>query len=110
VNAPIRQGDVYLVPVDQVPGGMAPLPRDAGRLVVQHGEATGHAHAIAAPDAELLAAPGATASAVDRYLRLRSAGVLVHEEHGSIELAPGTYRVVIGEEWTDDMEPRQVVD
>lgn len=51
-----RQGDVLLVRVeDDVKArphrGVA---RDAGRIVLAYGEATGHAHAIADPDAELI--------------------------------------------------------
>lgn len=44
-----RQGDILIVPVpeESVPGGLRPAPRDArGRLVLAHGEATGHCHAI----------------------------------------------------------------
>jgi hypothetical protein len=56
-----RQGDILLVPVpaERLPEHARPLPRDAkGRLVLALGEATGHAHAVAAPDADLLADPG----------------------------------------------------
>lgn len=106
----IRQGDVYLIPVAEVPADAAPVARDKGRLILAYGEVTGHAHAIMAPDAELLATPGATAEQVDRYLRIRSSATVVHEEHAPLAIAPGLYRVVIHEEWTDAMEPRRVVD
>ena len=68
----IRQGDVYLIPVVAIPATATPVAREAGRLILAHGEVTGHAHAILAPDAELLTTPGATAELVDRYLRVRS--------------------------------------
>lgn len=102
----IRQGDVILVPVETVPD-LPVIPRDRGRIVLAYGEVTGHSHAIVEADAELV---GATADAVDRYLRLRSSAVLVHEEHASVMLLPGDYRVVIQEEWSDSMEPHRVVD
>ena len=41
-----RQGDVLIVPVRSMPGGMARRERDGGRIVLAYGEVTGHAHAI----------------------------------------------------------------
>jgi len=89
----VRQGDVLLVPVDAIPDGATPVARDRGRVVLAYGEVTGHAHAIKAPGATLLA------DEVDRYLRLRSQAVLDHEEHAAIGLAAGAYRVVIQREY-----------
>jgi hypothetical protein len=98
-----RQGDVLLVPVDadQPREGLQPLPRDArGRLVLAHGEATGHAHAVSAPDAELLDDP----AAVDQmFLRIVTRALLSHEEHDPIQLPPGLYRVVRQREYAPDM-------
>jgi hypothetical protein len=89
-----RQGDILLVPVEgeQLPQHALPLPRDAtGRLVLALGEATGHAHAVATPDADLLADP----DEVDRrFLRIVTEALLTHEEHAPIPLPAGLYRVV----------------
>jgi hypothetical protein len=89
-----RQGDVLLVPVStsELPRSARPLPRDArGRLVLALGEATGHAHAVIARDAELLA----EAADVDRrFLRIATEAMLTHEEHAPIPLPAGLYRVV----------------
>lgn len=42
-----RQGDVLLVRIDNDDTeGYVEVPRDAGRVVLAYGEATGHAHAI----------------------------------------------------------------
>ena len=106
----IRQGDVYLIPVDSVPRSAKPVAREGGRVILAHGEVTGHAHAITAPGAVLLATPGATAEVADRFLRLRSKATLTHEEHGHIEVPAGTYRVQIHDEWSDALEPRPVLD
>jgi len=92
-----RQGDVLLVPVPEIPADATPGRREQGRIVLAHGEATGHAHAIADPDAEILE-DGAI-----RYLRVGDRGAaLTHEEHGPIQLPPGTYRVVIQREYTPE--------
>jgi hypothetical protein len=92
-----RQGDVLLVPVADVPAEATPGRREQGRIVLAHGEATGHAHAIADPDAEILE------DGANRYLRVGGRGAaLTHEEHGPIPLPPGTYRVVIQREYSPD--------
>lgn len=89
-----RQGDILLTPVEegQLSADTRPLPRDAqGRLVLALGEATGHAHAVATPDAELLADPN---DLDRRFLRIVSEGLLTHEEHAPIPLPAGLYRVI----------------
>jgi len=89
-----RQGDVLLVPIldSQLPEAVVPLARDArGKLVLALGEATGHAHAVSTPDADLLA----DAAELDRrFLRIVTNAVLTHEEHDPIPLPPGLYQVV----------------
>jgi hypothetical protein len=108
-----RQGDVLLVPVqpERVPTHARPLPRDArGRLVLALGEVTGHAHAVAAPDAELLGDPE---TLDDRFLRIVTEARLTHEEHATIPLPPGLYRVVRQREytaWDGSAWQRQVAD
>src|SRR5574337_1804601 len=42
----IRQGDVQLQPVAKLPEGCKELPPEGDRIVLAHGEVTGHAHAI----------------------------------------------------------------
>lgn len=88
-----RQGDVFLVAVEAVPAGATKVRRQGRRVVLALGEATGHAHAIADPGAELLAA------GPDRYLRVTAPVVLGHEEHAAIAIPIGTYRVVIQREY-----------
>ncbi len=43
----IRQGDVLLVPISAIPPGCTDVALEGGRIVLMHGEVTGHAHAIA---------------------------------------------------------------
>ena len=47
----LRQGDILLVPVEKVPDGLTEVPRENGKVVLAEGEATGHLHAIYAPEA-----------------------------------------------------------
>lgn len=46
-RVPIRQGDVFLLPIDDLPPKLKSTKRDeADRIVLAHGEKSGHAHAI----------------------------------------------------------------
>ena len=110
-----RQGDVYIERIDdEAPTGDA-VARDRGRVVLAYGEATGHAHAIHEDDASLFEDRGpdgdAAWSRVSRILRVSGkAGVeLRHEEHATVHLPPGTYRVTRQREWTGEDE-RAVAD
>lgn len=97
-----RQGDVLLV-ATKIPAD-AEL-RKAPRVRVAEGEVTGHAHVLER-------AAGATLEVdVDlEFLRIMgSNGLLVHEEHSTIEIPPGDYRVVRQREYAPE-EIRQVVD
>ena len=89
----IRQGDVLLVPVDEIPTESR-RQRRRGRIVLAEGEATGHAHAILERDAETF-----TTSDGNRFLLTKSRAQLIHEEHAPLDVAPGAYRVVIQREY-----------
>jgi hypothetical protein len=91
-----RQGDVFIETVTALPDGGADIPRVNGRLVLAEGEATGHAHAIAARQAQLREVAGAV------YLTLLTRAWLRHEEHDPIQLPPGIYRVRRQREYTPE--------
>ena len=85
-----RQGDVLIIRVE--PGSVETtkaIKRESGRVILAHGEQTGHSHAIADKGVTLSWAKGE----IDRLLRVREPATLRHEEHGSIALAPGEYLV-----------------
>ena len=89
MKAMFRQGDVLLVLIDPPDFSQAEeMPREDGRIVLAHGEATGHAHAIEADHATLFMLDG------DSTLHLEHAATLGHEEHAPIQLPPGDYSVV----------------
>lgn len=99
-----RQGDVLLVAVDEAPEG--PRQRaENGRLVLAHGEVTGHHHSVAVQDAELI-----DAGARGVFLRIMEATPLEHQEHGAITLPAGDYRVVRQREYVPAQLPRNVAD
>lgn len=90
-SAQYRQGDVLLVRVEEDVSGRPHrrVARDAGRIVLAYGEATGHAHAVADAEAELI-----ELETGERFLVTPRGVSLRHEEHDPVELPPGTYRVV----------------
>jgi hypothetical protein len=83
-----RQGDVLIILCDRLPESSHLMPREADRVVLAHGEVTGHAHAIAEPDVEMYEKEG------HYFIRVPRAAVVQHEEHSPIALEAGTYRIV----------------
>ena len=109
MNGMIRQGDVLLIPVASTPDNLEQVPREGDRLILAHGEATGHAHAIAEHTADLVTAEQAD----ELYLLVHGTDPvsLVHDEHSTLTVVPGSYRVVRQREYTSaDMDPVQVED
>lgn len=99
-----RQGDVMVVEIDAVPADAKPVRRDAGRVVLAYGEVTGHAHAIREKGVALLEL------GAERYLRVEKGAELKHEEHSTISIPPGDYRVIQQREYDDAEEWRRVAD
>lgn len=89
-----RHGDVLLMAIDQVPADA----RKVAGVILAHGEVTGHAHRIGTPDAaEMFELDGV------RYLRITAPSApLVHEEHATIQLPEGVYRVWQQREYSPD--------
>ena len=105
----IRQGDVLLVPVAAAPGaGLQEVVRQQGRLVLEEGEATGHAHVVRDESAQLVSAGQASAL----YLLVNGSmpARLEHEEHATLLVPPGAYAVRRQREWSDDDRWRWVAD
>ncbi|MDD5370672.1 MAG: hypothetical protein PHQ40_16440 [Anaerolineaceae bacterium] len=99
----LRQGDVFLISVGANPV-TEKAPLENGRIILAHGEVTGHAHAIAdARKAIKFEAAGQT------FLEVLESVELVHEEHAEVRIPPGIYRVLIQTEYTPE-ELRNVQD
>lgn len=86
-----RQGDVLVQQITTIPDGLKNVPKDNGRVILAYGEVTGHAHAVLG-EVEFLAAD--LVELEERFLRVESEAQVVHEEHDTIVLPPGNYRVV----------------
>lgn len=102
-----RQGDVLIESVEKIPRKAKKLPRENGRVVLAHGEVTGHAHAIKDKRVELLSETGGRELC---YLRVDCAEALLqHEEHSTVRLPVGKYRVTKQREY-HPQELRYVAD
>ena len=76
-----QQGDVLMEPVSRIKGERLAHKRLA------EGEATGHAH-VAVADDVVIYEEGETI-----YLDAPTGTEIAHEEHATVTLPPGTYRV-----------------
>ena len=95
-----RQGDVLIERIALLPANLKSLPRERGRVILAHGEVTGHAHALEAPHCELFVSE---AEAGVTFLEVREAvAALKHDEHATINLAPGAYRVTRQREYSPE--------
>lgn len=104
-NLILRQGDVLMAQIDAMPKGVTEVPRGKRGLVLQEGTATGHAHAISSRSAKLFRADDGA-----RFLRVVEAVKLKHEEHTTVDIPAGDYRVSIHAEYVPGELPRQVED
>lgn len=95
---PGRQGDVIVVKVKDIPADAKLLKREKGRVILAHGELTGHAHAISDRGARLLetAAKMTFLEVTDETVHIR------HEEHAPVALPKGFYRVVRQTEYSPE--------
>lgn len=91
-----RQGDVLVMRVATKPNGeWKAAPREGGRIILAHGNATGHNHAIAEDTATLFrpVQPTGEAWRDDAVLVVKREVTLTHEEHAPIPLGEGIYVV-----------------
>lgn len=93
-----RQGDVLIRKVDSIPSGLKKIEAEAGRVVLAHGEATGHHHSFDNPGCVALL----ESDVGDRYLEVASESTLEHQEHAAISIPPGAYRVVRQREYSPE--------
>ena len=85
-----RQGDILLVRVSKKPNGLRRAESTNGRFILARGEQTGHHHSVLAEEAELLLDKDG-----EMFLQAMSDAVaLEHQEHATLTLPKGTYKVI----------------
>lgn len=80
-----RQGDVLIQRIAEIPADATDITPKEGPIVLAYGKVTGHSHAIPRGGVALLE------RGARRYLRVDEATSIRHEEHSTIDLAPGAY-------------------
>lgn len=86
----IRQGDVLIILNTGIPKHAKPVPLENGRIVVAHGEVTGHAHVVEGAAVFLQTDLDEMA---DRFLKVEEESLFVHDEHEVLVIPPGEHTV-----------------
>jgi len=95
-----RQGDVFVMAVDELPSGH----REPHGIVLAKGEITGHAHRLEGGQTTAFRIQG------QLYVEVTGeAATLMHDEHRPITIPRGTYEIRIQREYAP-AEIRRVVD
>lgn len=94
-----RQGDVLIIEAAPAKGERIPATTN----VLVYGEATGHAHRVQSESARVYDFGGG------KEIDAPNGFALVHEEHATIEIPEGYYRVIRQREY-DEGEIRYVAD
>lgn len=102
-----RQGDILLVPCEEIPVGLPVEPAEQERVVLARGETTGHAHTMPADRVSYFREDGTGRG----YIRVHGgAAELTHEEHSPLSIDPGNYRLIQQREYQPRAMPRTVTD
>ena len=97
-NIILRQGDVLIQRIRSLPKDAKKLARENGRVVLVHGEATGHHHSLSEPNCALY---DSAAEIGVTFLEVQEAmAALTHQEHSTINLEPGIYKVIRQREYS----------
>src|SRR5689334_7499131 len=83
-----RQGDLLFVEIERLPDNLKERPN----MVIAEGEVTGHSHRLS--EGRILE------NKVDVFLQVARAARILHQEHHTITLPPGRYRVIRQREYT----------
>jgi hypothetical protein len=102
----IRQGDVMVVAVAALPKKRDAVPPENGRVVLAHGEATGHHHSFAFSDRVALFREDGAGGGLFLTVTGDAPVMLEHQEHTALAVPPGTYRVIRQRVWNAGMARR----
>lgn len=95
-----RQGDVMLVPHSGPITGK-PVPREGGAVILAHGEVTGHSHAFHERHVRMFRDTGMPMGGGLVVIKGARAH-LTHQEHATIAVPPGNYRLVRQREYSPE--------
>jgi hypothetical protein len=88
----VRQGDVLIWPVDTIPTAAAEVPAHGGRLIVAHGEATGHHHSFPHMRGAVLFRDDGAGGTL--YVKADAPVPVEHQEHSALTVTKGPSVVI----------------
>lgn len=104
-----RQGDVLIEQVETIPSE-AKRQKKSASVVLAHGEVTGHHHVLETEDpadwwkrgeiSDAAQKPAAVGGEI--FVALPDGGSVKHDEHATIDLPAGTYRITRQREYAPD--------
>jgi hypothetical protein len=83
-----RQGDVLIEQIAKLPAALKRQKPENGRIILAHGEATGHHHSL-----DIDAADWWKTDNGEQFLSVKTQTAVEHQEHAPITLPPGDYRI-----------------
>lgn len=86
-----RQGDVLVIPAKAIPATAKQVDPENGRIILAHGEATGHHHSFAHGRGVTMFRDDGNGGG--NFLQVTEAAPLVHQEHTALTAEPGAYEV-----------------
>ena|SRR3989304_5333251 len=96
-----RQGEVRVKEIESIPSEAV---RVKGGEVLAVGKSNLHSHKLTGKGFQVLELKG------KKYIKVKTVTSLVHEEHKTIKLPKGNYRVQIQREYVPRQETRKVTD
>jgi hypothetical protein len=98
-----RQGDILIVRTinEEIQGQELPLD-ERGRVILALGDTTGHAHAIESSHAKIFSSDSGSEERILLQVYGHQEVDLVHEEHTTVSLKPGTYRIIRQREYSPE--------
>lgn len=95
----VRHGDVQIIPVNEIPKEAKKLDRKE----LAYGEVTGHAHRINI--GEIFETKNG-----ELYLSVEKLSKVSHEEHKTVEIPKGKYRIIIKRQYNAENGWERVID
>ena len=95
IKGQYRQGDVLIEEMAQIPEG---LKRVEGRIILAHGEATGHHHSLDIDAADWWK----SGNGQEQFIDVAVSAEVTHQEHSPIKLTPGKFRVTRQREYSPE--------
>lgn len=102
-----HQGDVYIKSCI-LPAELTEVEKKDNKTILAYGEVTHHHHRFETDNVKMFTAKDDSGKTYIMILDFPAE--LKHEEHESIQFAPGEYEVFIARQWTDENEPIAVRD